>query len=164
MRFGRNTGENERLFMNHDTYKKLKRKNKAQLEEWVNWFGFFNYMSGIKDAEASGDRVKTWAEAQKEIAAGMTRTWFKGCLGEPVSKEDYGKPCAPMWTTPEIAAAVDSYGFDNLCRALESDMPIVWAQLRKAYEAATTRKAEKEINEPLLDEFKLIAQSVKLIN
>jgi hypothetical protein len=43
-------------------------------------------------------------------------------------------------------------------------MPIVWAQLRKAYEAATTRKAEKEINEPLLDEFKLIAQSVKLIN
>lgn len=39
--------------MNHDTYKKLKRKNKAQLEEWVNWFGFFNYMSGIKDSEAA---------------------------------------------------------------------------------------------------------------
>lgn len=39
--------------MNHDTYKKLKRKNKAQLEEWVSWFGFFNYSSGLKDAEAS---------------------------------------------------------------------------------------------------------------
>lgn len=39
--------------MNHDTYKKLKRKNKTQLEAWVNWFGFFNYMSGIKDSEAA---------------------------------------------------------------------------------------------------------------
>ena len=39
--------------MNHDTYKKLKRKNKTQLEAWVNWFGFFNYMSGIKDSDAA---------------------------------------------------------------------------------------------------------------
>lgn len=115
------------------------------------------------NAEASGERVKTWAEAQKEIAAGITRTWYKGCLGEEVSDDEYGKPCAPIWSTPEIAAAVDSYGFDNLCRALESDMPIVWAQLRKAYEATTTRKAEKAINEPLIAEFKLITQNVKLL-
>ena len=39
--------------MNHDTYKKLKRKNKTQLEEWVSWYGFFNYEAGIKDAEAA---------------------------------------------------------------------------------------------------------------
>lgn len=39
--------------MNHDTYKKLKRKNKAQLEEWLSWYGFFNYQAGIKDAEAA---------------------------------------------------------------------------------------------------------------
>ena len=115
------------------------------------------------NAEASGERVKTWAEAQKEIQRGITRTWYKGCLGEPVSDDEYGKPCAPTWSTPEIAAAVDSYGFENLCRALEADMPIVWAQLRKAYEATTARNAEKAINEPLLAEFKLIAQNTKLL-
>jgi hypothetical protein len=43
-------------------------------------------------------------------------------------------------------------------------MPIVWAQLRKAYEAATTRKVEKEINEPLISEFRLMAQKVKRLN
>ena len=39
--------------MNHDTYKKLKRKNKTQFEEWLSWYGFFNYQAGIKDAEAA---------------------------------------------------------------------------------------------------------------
>lgn len=114
-------------------------------------------------AEANGERVKTWAEAQKEIQQGLTRTWYKGCLGELVSDDEYGKPCAPTWSTTEIAAAVDSYGYENLCKCLEADMPIVWAQLRKAYEAATTRKAERETNAPLLAEFKLIAENVKLL-
>lgn len=115
-------------------------------------------------AETTGERVKTWAEAQKEIALGMTRTWFKGCLGEPVADDEYGKACAPYWSTPEIRAAVDSYGYDNLLLVRESDMPIVWAQLRKAYEAATTRKAEREVNEPLISEFRLMAQKIKCLN
>ena len=114
-------------------------------------------------AEASGDRVKNWAEAQKEIAAGLSRTWFKGCLGEEVSDAEYGTACAPVWSTPERAAAVDSYGYDNLSRVLESDMPIVWAQLRKAYEAATERRTEREVNEAVLTEFKPLIQSVKLL-
>ena len=81
-------------------------------------------------------RVKTWQEAQKEIADGITRTWYYGCLGEDVPDELYGKPCEPRWSTPEIKAAVDSYGFKELGQTLTSDMPIVWAQLRKTYEQA----------------------------
>ena len=95
-------------------------------------------------------RVKPWNEAQKEMQEGITRTWFHGCLGEPVSDEDYGKPCEPKWSTPEVKAAVDSYGFDNIGKVLESDMPIVWAQLRKAYESACERKQELTVNTHVL--------------
>lgn len=91
-------------------------------------------------------RVKPWNEAQEEIRRGITRTWYHGCLGENVPAELYGKSCDPKWSTPEIKAAVDSYGFDNLGKVLESDMPIVWAQLRKAYEAACEGKQELTAN------------------
>ena len=101
-------------------------------------------------------RVKTWQEAQAEISQGIMRTWFKGCLGEiPQTHEDYGKPCEPMWSTPEIKAAVDSYGFYNLGKTLTTDMPIVWAQLRKMYEQACQRKADKEVNQVVLGGEKL---------
>lgn len=114
-------------------------------------------------AESSGNRVKTWAEAQKEIQRGITMTWFHGCLGEDVPDELYGKPCEPKWSTPEIKAAVDSYGLDNIGRAMESDMPIVWAQLRKAYEQACERKRDVEVNKFVLgggNELKLITDKV----
>lgn len=96
-------------------------------------------------------RLKPWHEAQKEIQEGITRTWFHGCLGEPVSDEDYGKPCEPHWSTAEIKEAVDSYGFSNLGKAMESDMPIIWAQLRKAYESACERKQELTVNTHVLE-------------
>ena len=96
-------------------------------------------------------RVKPWNEAQKEIQEGITRTWFHGCLGESVSDDDYGKPCEPKWSTVEIKEAVDSYGFCNLGKALESDMPIIWAQLRKAYESACARKQEIIVNKHVLE-------------
>ena len=113
--------------------------------------------------EMSGNRVKSWAEAQHEIQLGITRTWFYGCLGEDVPDELYGKSCEPHWSTPEIKMAVDSYGFDNLGKVMESDMPIVWAQLRRAYEQACQRKQEREINEYVLNDsndIKLLAESV----
>ena len=94
----------------------------------------------------ASQRVKPWVEAQKEIQKGITRTWFHGCLGEDVPDELYGKTCDPKWSTPEIKAAVDSYGFDNLGKVLENDMPIVWAQLRNAYEQACNASKEKETN------------------
>ena len=92
-------------------------------------------------------KVKNWQEAQTEISKGLSRTWFVGCLGEvPFDHPDFGKPCDPMWSTPEIKAAVDSYGYDNLCRVNEADMPTIWAQLRRAYEQACQRKDEAVVN------------------
>lgn len=96
-------------------------------------------------------RVKLWNEAQKEIQNGITRTWFHGCLGEPVPDELYGKSCDPKWSTPEVKAAVDSYGYENIGKVSESDMPIVWAQLRKAYESACERKQELTVNTHVLE-------------
>ena len=101
--------------------------------------------------ESNGTRIKTWQEAQAEIAKGITRSWFHGCLGEDVPDDLYGKPCEPKWSTPEIKAAVDSYGMDNIAMVNASDMPIVWSQLRKAYEQACQRKKEKEVNTYVLE-------------
>mgnify|MGYP002626535778 CR=1 FL=1 len=96
-------------------------------------------------------RVKPWNEAQAEIAKGISRTWFRGCLGEiPPDHPDYGQACEPMWSTPEIKAAVDSYGMDNLALVLAKDMPVVWAQLRKAYESACASKQDKAVNAYIL--------------
>lgn len=113
--------------------------------------------------EQTGNRTKTWAEAQNEIRQGLTRTWFHGCLGEPVPDELYGKSCEPKWSTPEVKAAVDSYGYENIGKVLESDMPIVWAQIRKAYEQACNRKREAEMNGYLLgggNEIKSLSESI----
>ena len=96
-------------------------------------------------------RVKPWVEVQKEIQKGIARTWYHGCLGEDVPDELYGKSCDPKWSTPEVKEAVDSYGFENLGKVLESDMPIVWSQLRKAYEQACERKKDNETNTLVLD-------------
>lgn len=96
-------------------------------------------------------KVKTWAEAQKEIARGLSRTWFVGCLGEvPFDHPGFGQPCEPKWSTPEIKAAVDSYGLDSLNRVMEADMPTVWAQLRRAYDQACQRKDEAAVNSYVL--------------
>ena len=102
--------------------------------------------------EVKGEKTKTWQEAQAEISKGLSRTWFVGCLGEvPFDHPDFGKPCDPMWSTPEIKAAVDSYGLDNLNRVLEEDMPTVWAQLRRAYDQACQRKNEREVHQYVIN-------------
>ena len=115
----------------------------------------------------NGTNVLSWADVQKEIQQGLTRTWFHGCLGEDVPDELYGKSCDPKWSRPEVKAVVDTYGFDNLCKCLESDMPIVWSQLRKAYEQIIQGKQDKEINTYLLgggNEFKqLVSNTTKQI-
>ena len=112
--------------------------------------------------EATGTSVLPWAEAQREIQKGITMTWFHGCLGEQVPDELYGKSCEPKWSTPEIRMAVDAYGLDNLCRAMESDMPIVWAQIRKIYEQICEHRREKVINDYVLGDstFKTITDGV----
>ena len=96
-------------------------------------------------------KVKTWQEAQAEISRGMSRTWFHGCLGEiPFDDPRFGQPCEPMWSTPEIKAAVDSYGFDKFQAVNAEDMPTVWAQLRRLYEQACQRKDEAAVNSYVL--------------
>lgn len=96
-------------------------------------------------------KVKTWQEAQTEISKGLSRTWYVGCLGEvPFDHPDFGQPCEPKWSTPEIKAAVDSYGLDSLNRVMEADMPTVWAQLRRAYDQACQRKDEAAVNSYVL--------------
>ena len=96
-------------------------------------------------------KVKTWQEAQAEIAAGISRSWYRGCLGEiPQDHPEYGRACDPMWSTPEIKAAVDAYGFEALGQTLVDDMPTVWAQLRRLYEQACQRKDEAAVNSYVL--------------
>ena len=96
-------------------------------------------------------RVKTWQEAQAEILRGIRRTWYHGCLGEiPDDDPRFGQSCDPMWSTPEIKSAVDSFGFDALCQSPVDDMPTVLAQLRRLYEQACRRKEETAVNSYVL--------------
>ena len=110
-------------------------------------------------------RVKPWAEAQKEIQKGISATWFKGCLGEiPPDHPDYGKSCEPMWSTPEIKKTVETYGMNNIGQAMVSDMPTVWAQLRRIYEQICSEQSNREINKMVLSgtekEFKQLVSRV----
>ena len=110
-------------------------------------------------------KVLSWAEAQKEIKQGINRTWYHGCLGEEVSDELFGKPCEPKWSTDEIRETIEAYGMDNIGKANESDMPIVWSQLRKIYETICLRKKEEIVNNYVLGEGKLLDDKcIKLIN
>ena len=96
-------------------------------------------------------RVKTWQEAQAEILRGIRRTWYHGCLGEiPNDDPRFGQSCDPMWSTPEINAAVDSFGFEALCQSPVDDMSTVLAQLRRLYEQACQRKEETAVNSYVL--------------
>lgn len=111
-----------------------------------------------------GQKVLSWADAQKEISQGIHRTWYHGCLGEDVPDELYGQSCDPKWSTDEIRETVETYGFDNIGKSLEKDMPIVWSQLRKIYETICIRKKEETINKSVLGKGKLLDDKyIKLI-
>lgn len=66
-------------------------------------------------------RVKPWGEAWAEIERAMYST-------------PWGK--RPMFSTPEIAQAAFSYGWDALQTSLAADMPTVRAQVRRMYDDA----------------------------
>ncbi|MGM9519549.1 MAG: hypothetical protein ACI3WS_02630 [Phascolarctobacterium sp.] len=69
-------------------------------------------------------RVKSWPEAWAEIEKAMFAT-------------PWGK--LPTFSTPEIAEAVFSYGWNTLQASAEADMPIVRAQVRRIYEDVCAR-------------------------
>lgn len=76
-------------------------------------------------------RVKPWHEAWAEIQKQMQEAFV------------YKKP---VFSTPEIEAAANAFGWIALCTSLEKDMPIVRAQVRQLYENACKRKAEADMN------------------
>lgn len=80
-------------------------------------------------------RVKTWEEAWTEIEKAMYDT-------------PWGK--VPKWSTPQIKAAVDAFGWNNLQTSLSSDMATNRAQVRRFYEDACSRISNQARNEFLL--------------
>ena len=83
-------------------------------------------------AEAEPDaRVKTWAEAWSEIEKAMYRT-------------PWGR--TPTFSTPEIAEAVYSFGWNTLHTAEAREMPTIRAQIRRMYEDICARRKEQANN------------------
>ena len=76
-------------------------------------------------------RERTWAEAWKEI---MEQVRICGL---------YEKP---KWSTPEIAAAVKSYGYTDLCGLQKDELQTASAQCRRFYEDACKKKNETDVN------------------
>ena len=73
-------------------------------------------------------RIKPWNEAWGEIERAMQAT-------------PWGK--TPQFSTPEIAQAVNSFGWLPLQCSLAEDMPTVRAQMRRFYEDACRRSKSK---------------------
>lgn len=76
-------------------------------------------------------RERTWAEAWEEI---MNQVRECGI---------YDKP---KWSTPEIAAAVKSYGYTDLCGLQKDELQTASAQCRRFYEDACKKKNETDVN------------------
>lgn len=96
---------------------------------------FLPTIAEITDAAAEiigetneGLRVKPWNEAWGEIERAMQAT-------------PWGK--TPQFSTPEIAQAVNSFGWLPLQSSLAEDMPTVRAQMRRFYEDACSRSKSK---------------------
>ena len=77
-------------------------------------------------------RAKDWDEAWAEIQKAMQAT-------------PWGK--TPQFSTPEIAQAVNSFGWLPLQTSLAEDMPTVRAQMRRFYEDACSRSKSQAKND-----------------
>lgn len=82
-------------------------------------------------------RVKSWDEAWGEIERKMYSTSWNE---------------KPQWSTPEIAQAVNNYGWHDLQSCLAENLPTVKAQVRRHYESACERIKEQKMNEFILGE------------
>ena len=92
-------------------------------------------MRSLEGTIVESRRVKTWEEAWREINDKMYST-------------PWGR--TPDWSTPEIAAAVRAYGWQNLHTSQESDMTAIRAQIRRFYEDACARIADETKNRAVL--------------
>lgn len=82
-----------------------------------------------------GSRMKTWGEAWTEIQQTVHDVFV------------YGKP---HFSTPEIEAAVKSFGYAELCNLKTDELRIASAQMRRFYEDACRRSREKQVNRYVL--------------
>ena len=82
-------------------------------------------------------RERTWAEAWQEI------------MDQVSSCGMYERP---KWSTPEIAQAVKSYGYADLCGLDRSELQTASAQCRRFYEDACRHKNEMAVNKFVLKE------------
>ena len=80
-------------------------------------------------------RERTWGEAWQEIMDEVSRC---------------GMYDRPTWSTPEIAQAVKSYGYSDLCRLDRCDLQTASAQCRRFYEDACAKKNEQKTNDFVL--------------
>ena len=92
-------------------------------------------MKSLEGTLVESHRVKTWEEAWCEINSKMYST-------------QWGR--LPDWSTPEIAAAVNAFGWQNLHSAMADDMPTIREQLRRFYDDACTRIATTAKNKAVL--------------
>lgn len=84
-------------------------------------------------------RTREWDEALAEIERAMQRTPWGSY---------------PVFSRPEIAMAVESFGWYNLQTCLAEDINTVRAQLRRIYEDVCKRTAERGHNEYVLGKSK----------
>lgn len=84
-------------------------------------------------------RIREWDEAWAEIERAMQRTPWGSY---------------PVFSRPEIAIAVESFGWYNLQTCLAEDINTVRAQLRRIYEDVCKRTAERGHNEYVLGKSK----------
>lgn len=89
--------------------------------------------------EVNGNRVKTWAEAWKEIRDKMHYSFLYEKL---------------EWSTPEIQMAVEAYGWRDLCLAPAKDWTTVESQVRRYYENACQRNLQKKNRDYVLKNIK----------
>lgn len=80
-------------------------------------------------------RERTWAEAWEEILRQVRQCGL------------YEKP---SWSTPEIAAAVKSYGYTDLCNLNRSELQTASAQCRRFYEDACQNKNDQAVDDYVL--------------
>lgn len=86
-------------------------------------------------ATSTGKQLPSWLKAQQEIEKQIS------CAGI------YKKP---EFSCQEIRQAVQAYGWVNICMSHTSNMPTVWAQLRKLYENACKYQRSEATNRYVL--------------
>lgn len=110
------------------------------LGEWENTFlpppaVVIAAARSLAEAKEPEKKMLSWVDALAEIEKKM------------LSTQSYKKP---VWSTVELDRAVNAFGWDNLIRTLEEDMPTVRAQLRRLYEDACSRTTDEARNAYLM--------------